>query len=317
MKNKKYLYVSLIIFGIFSLAILLSFFLVNQEEDYNTTKVYYLNTLTNELEGVNVELKADTDVKKVEELLELLKTPPANSNYVSILGDDVKILDWNLRENEYGNKVLDINFSGDYNFIKETQEIYLRTGIVHTVTSLDFVDKAVIYVDKKLLKNDLGEEIEELDKDNVLLNPVISPEEVNSKTVTLYFSDEDAMYLKKEQRTVTVKQSQSEENQIVEQLIAGPKAEGLYPTVPTGTKIRNIKTEENVCYVDLSSDFVSKHTGGSSAETLTIYSIVNSLTELDGVDKVRFLIEGEKVTEFKGHLDLSKAFERNEDLIIQ
>lgn len=59
----------------------------------------------------------------------------------------------------------------------------------------------------------------------------------------------------------------------------------------------------------MSGDFVVKHTGGSVGEWFTIYSIVNSLTELDNIKKVQFLIEGEKQQDFKGHMDFSKPFE--------
>jgi len=42
----------------------------------------------------------------------------------------------------------------------------------------------------------------------------------------------------------------------------------------------------------LSKEFVENHIGGSTAELMTINSIVASLTELPGIDKVQFLIEG-------------------------
>ena len=66
-------------------------------------------------------------------------------------------------------------------------------------------------------------------------------------------------------------------------------------------------------YVNLSRDFIKKK--GSISEPIIIYSIVNSLTELDGVKKVQFLIEGEKINEYNGDLDFSKPFERNTDFI--
>ena len=44
-------------------------------------------------------------------------------------------------------------------------------------------------------------------------------------------------------------------------------------------------------------------------EKMTIYSIVNSLTELKEIDKVQFLIEGEKVKEFKGNFRFNNAFQ--------
>ena len=47
----------------------------------------------------------------------------------------------------------------------------------------------------------------------------------------------------------------------------------------------------------------------------TVYSIVDSLTELDSVNKVQFLIEGEKINSKKDGIDFSKLFSRNEAMI--
>ena len=48
---------------------------------------------------------------------------------------------------------------------------------------------------------------------------------------------------------------------------------------------------------------------------LTVYSIVNSLCELDEVEKVQFLIEGEKQIEYKGHIEFDKPFRPMEKII--
>ncbi|MBR1443360.1 MAG: GerMN domain-containing protein, partial [Firmicutes bacterium] len=75
--------------------------------------------------------------------------------------------------------------------------------------------------------------------------------------------------------------------------------------------------EEGICYVDLSSEFISKQAGSHNTDEMTIYSIVDSLTELENVKKVQFLIEGEKVNDLNGRVDLSKPFERDEIKIIK
>ena len=47
---------------------------------------------------------------------------------------------------------------------------------------------------------------------------------------------------------------------------------------------------------------------------LTIYSVVNSLTELPHIDKVQFLIEGQKVEVFK-HMIFNEPFVRDDEII--
>ena len=44
---------------------------------------------------------------------------------------------------------------------------------------------------------------------------------------------------------------------------------------------------------------------------------MNSLTELDYIKQIQFLIDGVKETSFAGHLDFSKTFERDESRIIK
>lgn len=127
--------------------------------------------------------------------------------------------------------------------------------------------------------------------------------------IVLYFSDEDALNLVKEERSIKLDNTNSLERVVLEELIAGPMKEGNYRTIPDKTKILSVNTDSNkLCTVNLSEDFVKEHWGGSTGEIFTIYSIVNSLCELENVEKVNFLIDGEERDEFKGHIDFSQKF---------
>lgn len=124
------------------------------------------------------------------------------------------------------------------------------------------------------------------------------------------------MILKAESRLV-LKQKFLEDapKVIIEELIKGPGSKNLLPTIPNGTKIISVKRKLNIVFINLSEDFVENHGGGSSGEEITVYSIVNSLTELKDVGEVQFLIEGKKLEEYKGHLVFDKPFRRNGCLI--
>lgn len=77
-------------------------------------------------------------------------------------------------------------------------------------------------------------------------------------------------------------------------LIQGPKSDKLETTIPEGTKVNNVELKGDVVYVDLSAEFINNHKGGSQQESKTVYSIVNTLTELNEVNSVRILIDGEE-----------------------
>lgn len=124
--------------------------------------------------------------------------------------------------------------------------------------------------------------------------PDISAKPAQTKQkVTLYFSDDQAMYLAPEERIVT-KGDETLEEVIIRELIKGPQKEGLGRTIPEGTELQSVSVVNGVAYVNFSKEFKTKHWGGSAGETMTLYSVVNSLCELPGIEKVQFLLEGEK-----------------------
>ena len=189
-------------------------------------------------------------------------------------------------------------------------------SLVYTLTDIDFIDNVCVSVEGKAVMDANNEKQAVFNRENVMYNPTVSPEKTNWQVIYLYFADQSGKKLVCQQRGMEVKQSLSLEYQIVEQLINGPdnsKGDQLQQTVPNSTKIRDIKTEEGICYVNLSRDFIKKNS--SISEPIVIYSIVNSLTEFGNVNRVQFLIEGEKINEYSSDLDFSKPFARNTLLI--
>ena len=69
-----------------------------------------------------------------------------------------------------------------------------------------------------------------------------------------------------------------------------------------------MKVLDRIAYVDIKQELVDKHPDGRDLELLTVYSIVNSLTGLDGVVNVRFTIDGKRQKDFKGYIDMRETF---------
>ncbi|NMB45099.1 MAG: GerMN domain-containing protein [Firmicutes bacterium] len=138
--------------------------------------------------------------------------------------------------------------------------------------------------------------------------------EVKPVTVTVYFSDGDAMYLKPEQRMLDDAAADTVEV-VISELIQGPEDENLIRTVPSNARLRKVWINGGVAYVDFSREFQTEHWGGSTGDTFTLFSVVNSLTELPGIDAVQFLVEGEIEEAILGHNDTTEPIFRREDLI--
>ena len=100
--------------------------------------------------------------------------------------------------------------------------------------------------------------------------------------------------------------------QIVEAQIA-PVAEPFISAVPAGTMLRAVfASEAGEVFVDLSKELAGLHPGGSMNETLTVYTLVNTLTtNLPAVTAVQILVEGKEVETLAGHIDLRRPLEKN------
>ncbi|RDV83393.1 GerMN domain-containing protein [Ammonifex thiophilus] len=135
-----------------------------------------------------------------------------------------------------------------------------------------------------------------------------------SRKVTLYFADKEARYLIPEEREVKVGR-QPLERVVVEELLRGPASPELCPTIPKGTRLLSLEVKDGIAYVDFSREFKLNHPGGSAAEIMTLYSVVDSLAHLGTVKRVQFLLEGQKKDSILGHLDTSLPLEPDWNLV--
>ncbi len=280
---------------------------VKLAEGTGTYNMYYVNAGTNSIEAEKrvVNLVNDNTLM-FNSVVDEYASGPKNSNSGLTLPPEIKIID-----KMYIDNTAYINLGGGYNTLAPNLKVLCTGAIVYTLTDLSFINNVCISVEGVPVTDSSGEAFV-MNRENVKNNPAIDPEKTNRQTVKLYFADNSGK-LMAEERMIEVKQSLTLENQIVEQLIAGPERSTLSPTIPPSTRIKDIKTEEGICYVNLTQAFIRNTS--PSTEKITIYSIVNSLTELDNVNKVQFLIEGEKLNEYGGDIDFSKPFDRDESLI--
>jgi len=153
-------------------------------------------------------------------------------------------------------------------------------------------------------------------------NPAALPEStapavqnpVEKKVITLYYSNSNADKVVADKREVEISKDTQIERLVFEELQKGPKNEGLVATIPKGTRLLSVSTENGICTLNLSKEFVDNHPGGTAGETMTLFSIVNTMTELPGIEKVQFLIEGQKQDAYI-HVAFSEPFKRNNSII--
>ena len=298
----------------------------NTSPDTLAVKLYFVNTATNEWETETRQITANakrTDM--ISDLLNQLVAGPKSTTLSKSIPSATLIVSGalveNVRTEEDGTErtynTVDVTLSDEFYDLSGVASTMCMHAIVHTLTELDFVDDVHFLIGEEELLAMNGQSFGTLNRDNMLLgNTPILPVIVDVQEFIVYFSDDQALSLVAETRSVEMTQSKPTEQYIVEELLKGPQSKHLIKTIPADTKLRSAYTEGDICYVDFSSDFVNKFDGGSSIEQLMVYSIVNSLTELPNVKKVKFLVDGDNILDQKSfHLDLSKPFERAADML--
>ena len=146
----------------------------------------------------------------------------------------------------------------------------------------------------------------------VLAVTLIYPNFLAETEVKVYFSGLQAQYLVPETRKLRVN---SLPQKLIKELIDGPTGEELGITIPQDTKLLDLKVNNQLATVNFSQELVKNHWGGTTGEMMTVYSIVNTLTQLDQIKRVQILVEGDKIETLAGHLDLNKPLKFDESLI--
>jgi spore germination protein GerM len=138
-------------------------------------------------------------------------------------------------------------------------------------------------------------------------------EEPKDREIEIYFADENASKLVPEKRQARLGGRDAEDARaIVAELIKGPQSDTLLSTIPGGTRLLNAYKVGDLLVLDFTHDLQTNHTGGSTGELLTVYSIVNTMTRnLEDIEKVQLLVEGEEMESLAGHLDLTKPLPPN------
>ncbi len=141
-----------------------------------------------------------------------------------------------------------------------------------------------------------------------------SPLSSETREVVLYFADASGNKLEKETRQIPKVEGMA--RAVVNELINGPQDDNLLPTIPSATTLEDINIKEDgTCIVDFSEELMTHHPGGLLNEELTVYSIVNTLSQFPTVSQVKILVDGQVQDTIAGHMDIRETLARNDDLV--
>ncbi len=121
----------------------------------------------------------------------------------------------------------------------------------------------------------------------------ITEEQARQTIVSLYFVENETGELSPEARLVDIKDlMNSPYEKLVNLLIEGPKNKKFSKLIPENTKLLKTNIDGDCLILDMTSDFLLYNKEDSLAKDNLVNSIVNTVTELTEINKVKFLIEG-------------------------
>ena len=273
--------------------------------------IYYFNIRTNQLESEERVISVNDPALMVETVLRMLYVTPRNNALRQTIPEGLFLDSVNI---SLGG-VMTASFPVEYHDMPSYEEALFRASFVQTMTNLPFIniEGVRILVDGEELFDSFGEPLGIHTQSSVLVNPNIRARRVTSRTLTLYFVNEDLSGLVSEERHVDVAVD-AVEYSILNQLIEGPQIDdGRMSGIPAGTRIMGILTEPGICSINLSEEFVSNFSGSPTAADLTLQAIVNTIFENQStINSIQFLIESERRESFNGVPDFDAMFVREE-----
>ena len=283
--------------------------LVTVEIPEDATKLYYLNEERTKVISEAFVLEMNTIEEQISDALTILEEVLWTQEEKKLVSDSNPIQGFILNK-ETG--VVTLYFASDYNFTHSITETLRRAAIVKTLCQIRKVTSVEIYMGSQPLMSSNGKPIGLMKAEDFMESTGANTEFFQETLISVYFANKTGDFLLESDVKVTYNGVVSTERLILNQLIKGPLSSSMQSVIPEGTILNKISIQDGICYVDFSEEFMKTREGISPE--VTIYSVVNSLTELSDVHKVQFLIDG-TIRKTYQHLDFSSYFERNLDII--
>ena len=277
--------------------------------DKRGIRIYYLNRADGVLQDQAYTPRADDREGIVNELINKLSIQPKEMTLRA------PVEGFRMISAEMTGSIVVLNFSPEYYELEVINEVMTRTAIINTLCSFAEVDGVRFQVDGEAFHDADGEVPGIMRPDQFIYNSATEMRNYERVRLHLYFADQEGAKLVDSYRTVVYNSNLPLERLVVEQVITGPNSDFAFGAVNPETKVLNVTTRDNICFVDLSSDFLDNPYQVTAQ--VAIYSIVNSLCELENVEGVQISINGQPDAVFMENYSLTGTFVRNEQIMAE
>ena len=315
-----------------------------EEGQYYT---YYVNSSGTALVSRIYEPQATDTMGIIEELFTQCQIAPSGGEGRRAIPSNVVV----AQPPQLEERIVNLYFDNTYTTMDQVTELLCKAAMAKTITQLETVDYIRIHINGEVYKgfnsytpNTEGEaglpglgpedgEEERLPGNNTSEQPaVIRPPEKSlwsgedfldntgddtnkyvQAELVLYYGNSEGKALLTEVREVVYSSTLSLERVVMNQLIEGPKEEGMIATLPKNLKVQGVSVRDGICYVDFDATFLEEPV--NVTDQVEIYSIVNSLTELPNVLQVQLTVNGSPDVMLRNNISLASRFEKALNMI--
>lgn len=239
-----------------------------------------------------------------EQVLSIYLNGPENEDLRSPFPPELDAISVHLERG-----VLTVRFNGAIARLSGMDLTASAACLVHTMTQLDEIEFVKMEAEQPLLSGLLSVPLEA--EDFVLTDDYMTGDHI---TVRLFFPVDGEKYLREETCSGTALSDDEIPAFVLRQLMTGSRNDSSGAAFPEGTELLDVKVTDGECVVDLSSEFLTNAPDSNLEARLQLLAVVNSLTDLEGIDTVRFLCQGSTVTSY-GPLSLSEQMQGEPDAV--
>lgn len=309
MKRMKFMPLLVLILLAVALAAV-SFFFIGRSRQVAECSLYFLNPSGTSLTLENRRISYYDEPDLLTSVIKELVKGPENNQNMRVINKHAGIN--SVTDDGEGNVIAD--FSEEFLKGEKASVVLGVYAVAKTISSMDGINSVKVTINGEDFVAEDGTVIGYLTADDI--NLAIDTDTSETRMITLYFTDTATQKLAPEQRAVKVTDQQPLEQYIIAELIKGTEDVNHRAVLSSDTTLISVTVTNNIGFVNFGRNFLEKNGSTPQEREQTIFAIVNSMTELDSINRVQFLIEGKKTDTF-GDIDISHPIGRNADIIEQ
>ena len=284
--------------------------LINDDMSKERAEVdlYYINSAGTGIVAEPTEIKYRSNIELLTNTIKRLSRASGEMHRGRVIPRGTGMNRLELHDD--GSMVID--FSEEFATEDPARNVLDTYAVVKTISSTGLVSIVMVTVNGAPVTDRDGNELGYISASDINLES----EEYSSemRNIALYFGNKGGGGLIKEERTIKITDQQPTEQYIINELIKGSKDKSHQSLLSSKTVLMSVDIEDNICYLNFKSGFIKDNAGSEEHEKLVIYSIVNSLTELESINRVQFYMDGKRVESF-GSVTIKDCIARDTSMI--